>query len=170
MVTFKRRTIREKVLQVLYAYEISKEPITLVIDTVLKELQNNKSDFDFAKKIIYSVIQHQEEIDKIITAKVANWEFNRIAVIDKFLLRIGICELIYFEDIPPKVTINEAIEIAKNYSTEKSSKFINGVLDSVFEELISDKKLVKSGRGLISSSPSKPTKSKKDDNKFTNDK
>ncbi len=160
MSVFKRRTIREKVLQALYAYEISKEPITLVIENVLKELQTHKAEFEFAKKIIYAVVQHQEEIDKIINSKVANWEFNRIATIDKFLLRIGICELMYFEDIPPKVTINEAIEIAKNYSTEKSSKFINGVLDSVFEELVNEKKLTKSGRGLISSSPAKSDKPK----------
>ncbi len=152
MVTFRRRAIREKVLQVLYAHEISKEPITYLIDNILTDLQNQKTDFDFAKQIIYKVLQHQEELDEIIKTKVANWEFSRIAVIDKFLLRIGICELIYFDEIPPKVTINEAIEIAKNYSTDKSSKFINGVLDSVFGQLEKDKKLTKFGRGLISSS------------------
>lgn len=158
MVTFRRRTIREKVLQVLYAHEISQEPITNVIDYILTDLQNYKADFDFAKQIIYKVLQHQEELDEIIKTKVANWEFNRIAVIDKFLLRIGICELIYFDEIPPKVTINEAIEIAKNYSTDKSSKFINGVLDSVYEQLEKDKKLTKSGRGLISSSTTPASK------------
>ncbi len=164
MVTFKRRAIREKVLQVLYAHEVSQEPITKVIDDVLTELQTNKTDFDFAKQIIYKVIQHQDELDEIIKSKVANWEFSRIAVIDKFLLRIGICELIYFDDIPPKVTINEAIEIAKNYSTEKSGKFINGVLDAVYDQLQQENKLKKSGRGLISESttptqkPSNPPK------------
>jgi len=158
MVTFRRRTIREKVLQVLYAHEISQEPITNVIDYILTNLQNHKADFDFAKQIIYKVLQHQDELDEIIKTKVANWEFSRIAVIDKFLLRIGICELIYFDEIPPKVTINEAIEIAKNYSTDKSSKFINGVLDSVYEQLKKDKKLTKSGRGLISSSTTPASK------------
>lgn len=164
MVTFRRRTIREKVLQVLYAHDISKEPITFIIDTILVDLQDHKADFDFAKQLIYKVIQHEEELDNVIKAKVANWEFNRIAVIDKFLLRMGICELMYLHEIPPKVTINEAIEIAKNYSTEKSGKFINGVLDSVYEQLKMDNKLAKSGRGLISTStspsskPSKPVK------------
>lgn len=161
MATFKRRTIREKVLQVLYAYEISKEPITQIIDYILSDLQDHKTDFDFAKQIIYMVIQHQDELDEIIKTKVANWEFNRIAIIDKFLLRMGICELIYFEEIPPKVTINEAIEIAKNYSTEKSSKFVNGVLDSVYEQLVKENKLKKSGRGLISSSITSHNKSQK---------
>lgn len=161
MVTFRRRTIREKVLQVLYAHNVSKEPITFVIDTILVDLQDHKADFDFAKQLIYKVIQHEEELDNVIKAKVANWEFNRIAVIDKFLLRMGICELMYLHEIPPKVTINEAIEIAKNYSTEKSSKFINGVLDSVYDQLKMDNKLAKSGRGLISTSTSPSAKSSK---------
>lgn len=155
MVTFKRRTIREKVLQVLYAHAISQEPITSVIDYILVDLKNKKYEFDFAKQLIYKVIQHQEELDEYIKSKVTNWEFNRIAIIDKILLRMGICELLFFEDIPPKVTINEAIEIAKLYSTEKSSKFINGVIDAVFDQLKAEKKLKKSGRGLIEESTTK---------------
>lgn len=155
MVTFKRRTIREKVLQVLYAHSISQEPITAIIDYILVDLKNKKYEFDFAKQLIYSVIQRQEELDQYIKSKVTNWEFSRIAIIDKLLLRMGICELLYFEDIPPKVTINEAIEIAKLYSTEKSSKFINGVLDAVYDQLKQENKLKKSGRGLISESTQK---------------
>lgn len=165
MVTFRRRTIREKVLQVLYAHEISKEPITFVIDTILVDLQDHKADFDFAKQLIYKVIQHEEELDKIITKKVANWEFSRIAIIDKFLLRMGICELMYLTEIPPKVTINEAIEIAKAYSTEKSSKFINGVLDSVYEQLKAENKLAKSGRGLISTTTTSTAKTTRQNKK-----
>jgi N utilization substance protein B len=161
MVTFRRRTIREKVLQILYAHEISGEPITFVIETIFVDLQEHKTDFEFAKQLIYKVIQHEEELDSIIKLKVTNWEFNRIAVIDKFLLRMGICELIFMSDIPPKVTINEAIEIAKKYSTEKSSKFINGVLDSVYEQLKTENKLLKSGRGLISASSTAPLPPKK---------
>lgn len=162
MVTFKRRTIREKVLQVLYAHTVSQEPITLIIDYILVDLKNKKYEFDFAKQLIYNVIQRQEELDQYIKSKVTNWEFNRIAVIDKLLLRMGICELLYFEDIPPKVTINEAIEIAKLYSTEKSSKFINGVLDAVYDQLKQENKLRKSGRGLISESTSKPKEENKE--------
>jgi N utilization substance protein B len=72
-------------------------------------------------------------------------------VIDHLLLRMGICELLYFESIPPKVTINESIEIAKSFSTEKSGQFINGILDAVLEDLIRTKALRKSGRGLVNS-------------------
>lgn len=149
MTTYRRRQTRERVLQTLYAYELSKEPISTIMESVLGELKSSKEDFEFAKKLVAVVIQHQDEIEKIIVAKVAHWEFDRIAVIDRIILRMGICEMLYFTDIPPKVTINEAIEIAKSFSTEKSGKFVNGVLDAVLEEFRTSDVLHKTGRGLI---------------------
>lgn len=149
MPTFKRRLIREKVLQALYAYELSKEPITDVVNDFLGALKDSKDDFEFAKKIISEVIHHEAETEAIIKAKVAHWEYDRIAYIDKILLRIGICEFLYFPDIPPKVTINESIEIAKAFSTEQSGKFINGVLDAILDDFKEANRLNKSGRGLI---------------------
>jgi len=149
MHTFKRRLIREKVLQTLYAYEISKEPITDVIENVMGDLRNSRDDFEFAKQLVNEVIHHEKEIEKIIRSKVAHWEFERIAFIDRILLRMGICELLYFPDIPPKVTINESIEIAKVFSTELSGKFVNGVLDAILEDLKKSNSIHKSGRGLI---------------------
>jgi N utilization substance protein B len=141
--------VREKVLQALYAYELSKEPILNIVDTVLADLRPHKADFEFARKLINEVITHEEELEARIKAKVDHWEFERIAVIDRMLLRMGICEMLYFQDIPPKVTINESIEVAKTFSTEKSGRFINGVLDAILEDLKSSNKLVKTGRGLI---------------------
>jgi len=149
MATYKRRLIREKVLQALYAYELSKEPITDIVNNVLGELKNHKDDFEFAKKLVTEVIHHEEEVEKYISAKVAHWEFDRIAMVDRILLRMGICEMLYFPDIPPKVTINELIEVAKTFSTEKSGKFVNGVLDAILEELKSTNAMKKTGRGLI---------------------
>ena len=149
MTTFKRRVVREKVLQTLYAYEISKEPITSVINNVMGDLKNSKDDFEFAKKLVNEVIHHEQEIEDIIKSKVANWEFDRIAFIDRILLRMGICEMLYFPDIPPKVTINESIEIAKIFSTEQSGRFVNGVLDAILDDFKKSKLLNKSGRGLI---------------------
>ena len=149
MAIYKRRLTREKVLQALYAYELSKEPISIVIENTLGELQKDSESFAFAKKLIQQVIQHQDEVEQYIKAKVAHWEFDRIAVIDRVLLRMGICELLYFPDIPPKVTINESIEVAKTFSTENSGRFINGVLDAVLEDLKSSKTLHKEGRGLL---------------------
>ena len=79
-------------------------------------------------------------------------ELHRVAVIDRMLLRIGVCEFLYFDDIPPKVTINEAIEIAKLFSTDASGKFVNGVLGAVHQDLKNSGKLVKRGLGLITNS------------------
>jgi N utilization substance protein B len=149
MATFRRRLTREKVLQALYAHELSNEPITDIMETILGELKPHKDDFAFAVQLVRTVLGHEEEIEGYIKAKVAHWEISRIAVVDRMLLRMGIAELLYFPDIPPKVTINELIEVAKNYSTEKSGKFVNGVLDAILEDIKSKGSLVKTGRGLI---------------------
>lgn len=149
MATYRRRLVREKVLQALYAYEMSKEPITDVIENILGNLKSSHDDFKFAKELINQVIQNEDELEKIIKDKVAHWEFDRIAFIDKILLRMGICEFLFFPDIPPKVTINELIEIAKLYSTGQSGKFINGVLDAILHDFKQSNKLHKTGRGLI---------------------
>ncbi len=155
---FKRRVVREKVLQALYAYELSHEPIDFIVENILTTLKQDSETFDFARQFILKVIECAVEIDAMIRKRVEHWEFNRLAVIDKIILRMGICELLYFDDIPPKVTINEAIEIARRYSTEKSDKFVNGVLDSIFNDLKKSGTLKKSGRGLIDISNKKKSK------------
>lgn len=143
-----RRILREKVLQVLYAYELNGEGLTNLTNGILSDL-SSIPDIDFAKKLIDSVVANTKDLDLIIQEKVSNWEMDRIALIDRILLRIGISELMNFPDIPPKVTINEVIEIAKDYSTSNSNKFINGILDAVLSDLKKSGKLIKTGRGLI---------------------
>ncbi|MEP0822255.1 MAG: transcription antitermination factor NusB [Ignavibacterium sp.] len=145
----KRRLVREKVLQALYAHEISRDPIEPIIEYVGAELKKDPPTFEFARRLVAKVLETGEELDAIIRKRVANWEFSRLALIDRVILRMCICELLYFEDIPPKVSINEAIEIARRYSTEKSDKFVNGVLDSVLDDLKANGRLQKSGRGLV---------------------
>jgi N utilization substance protein B len=151
---FKRRVVREKVLQILYAYNLNKESLEALIDTMTSDIEE-KADKAFANDLVHRVLIHKEELDKKIKQRVDNWEMNRIALIDKILLRMGICELLYFPDIPPKVSINEAIEIAKVYSTAGSGKFINGILDVVLTELKDTGKLNKTGRGLLEETVSK---------------
>ena len=104
------------------------------------------------QNLIRKVILNIETLDERIINRVTNWEMNRIALIDKILLRIGICEILHFPDIPPKVSINECIEIAKDFSTAGSAKFINGILDAILAEEKKTGKLNKSGRGLIEES------------------
>ena len=152
--SFKRRLVRERVLQILYAYSMNKESLESLVNGVLSDV-SDKSDRDFANDLVNRVLIHKDELEKMIKQRVDNWELNRIALIDKILLQMGICELLYFPDIPPKVSINEEIEIAKIYSTAGSGKFINGILDAVLSELKDSGKLDKSGRGLLEETISK---------------
>jgi len=152
-----RRLLREKTLQILYAYELNGEGLSALTEFVLSDL-SSQTDIDFAKQLINKTIANRELLDEKIQAKVANWEMDRIALIDRILLRIGIAELLYFPDIPPKVTINEIIEIAKDFSTSNSNKFINGILDAIYNDLKNSGQLNKSGRGLIEKSLPKKSK------------
>lgn len=153
--SLKRRVVREKVLQALYAFELSQEPIQTIIETVVSDLQKQADSFDFAKRLILKIIECESDLDQLIQKHTEHWEFKRIAIIDRIILRMSICELLYFEDIPPKVSMNEAIEIARVFSTEKSDKFVNGILDAVFAELKKDGRIKKTGRGLVDTSPNK---------------
>ena len=154
----RRRAVRERVLQALYAYELSREPIDMIIENIAGDLKKHPEAFAFARELILKVVETTRELDDLIRARIEHWEFNRLAVIDRVILRMGICELLYFDDIPPKVSINEAIEIAREFSTEKSDKFVNGVLDSVLDDLKHAERLTKSGRGLVDTAQVHPKK------------
>jgi N utilization substance protein B len=144
----RRRIIREKVVQSLYAKEISGDPVEHIIRYGLDGLKQNRDAYEFAKRLVIETVNHAADIDRIIKAKVANWDFKRIALLDRLILRMAICELRYFREIPPKVTMNEAIELAKLFSTEKSGQFVNGILDAIVDDLKSSGELTKIGRGL----------------------
>lgn len=146
--SIRRRIIREKVMQALYAYEITKDPPEHVIKCILAGLERNPDAHAFARDLVLTTIEHAAEIDKIIRSKVTNWDFRRIALVDRLILRMGICELLYFKEIPPKVSMNEAIELAKLFSTEKSGQFVNGILDAVLDDVKQSGELAKAGRGL----------------------
>lgn len=145
----RRHIIREKVLQALYAHEISGDPAEHVIEHNIVGLGGHPSEYEFAKQLVMRTIEHDARIDKVIKEKVANWDFKRIAVVDRLILRMAICEFMYFTDIPPKVSVNEAIELAKHFSTEKSGQFVNGVLDAVLGDMKNAGEIHKSGRGLF---------------------
>ena len=145
----RRRRVRERVLQVLYACEMSRDNDNKVVAELLEDLRPDEIAFNFARSLILRVNEQGKELDSLIRGQVEHWEFSRLAVVDKIILRIAICEFLFFEDIPPKVSINEAIEIAREYSTEKSDKFVNGVLDSILDTIRADGRLKKAGRGLL---------------------
>jgi N utilization substance protein B len=147
----KRRILREKILQILYAFEMHGSGLTDIINDQLSDVEKEE-DLRFVNGMVNYVIANRNEINEMIKQRLVNWDVTRIAIIDKLLLQIGIAELLSAEDIPPKVTINETIEIAKEYSTAKSGKFINGILDTVLLELKKEGKIKKVGRGLIENS------------------
>jgi N utilization substance protein B len=150
----KRRLVREKVMQILFANEMNNDSLPLLVDEILHDIETG-ADLDFANELIDNVLKHIDVLDSMIKKRVTNWEMNRIALIDKILLRMGICELLYFSDIPPKVSINEAIEISKEYSTAGSAKFINGILDAILSDEKNSGRLNKKGRGLVEESIAK---------------
>ncbi|HUI64637.1 MAG TPA: transcription antitermination factor NusB [Bacteroidota bacterium] len=145
----RRRIIREKVVQALYAFEIGGDPVDHVVETILTGLKSNAAAYEFARRLIIQTISHTPDIDVVIRQKVTNWDFKRIAILDRLILRMGICELLYFKEIPPKVSMNEAIELAKLFSTQRSGQFVNGVLDAVLNDMRASGELAKSGRGLF---------------------
>jgi len=127
----KRTLAREDALKVLYRIEISKESVDSSIEDFWTVEKANKDVMDFANDLIRGTHENLSKIDELISKYAANWEIKRIAVIDKNILRMGIFELLYRDDVPPKVAINEAIELAKKYGDVDSGKFVNGILDKV---------------------------------------
>lgn len=114
--------------------------------------KGEEGDYRLLSTLFYVTIERHEEFDEYIQSKAENWELERIALIDRILMQMGICEMLTFEEIPIKVTINEYLEIAKKFSTPKSSKFINGILDSLYSEFKETGGINKSGRGLVEES------------------
>ncbi|MCU0644875.1 MAG: transcription antitermination factor NusB [bacterium] len=143
-----RRRGRELALYALYAFEMTKNPLEQITKEVIETEEKNEGIISFAEELAKITISHSKDLDQLIERWAHNWEFSRIAIIDKLILRMAISEFLYFEDIPPKVSIDEAIEISKKYSTEQSGKFINGILDSVLNDLKNLGQINKTGRGL----------------------
>ncbi|MCP4441809.1 MAG: transcription antitermination factor NusB [Aureispira sp.] len=112
--------------------------------------QEANSEFvhEFGKELLYLSIRHDEELREMIVPKLKNWKEDRVAIIDMLLLKLGICEFLHFPSVPTKVTINEYVSLAKEYSTDKSKRFVNGILDRLMKELMDEGKINKEGRGL----------------------
>ena len=167
-----RRQIREKVMQAVYACKVSGEKPRTMYDLLLKEVheelvaieerKGQSGDTHLMDTLYFDALENGDRYDSMIISKAENWELDRIALIDRILMHLAICEMLNMENIPVKVTINEYLELAKLYSTPKSNKFINGILDSLFNELNGSGKIIKKGRGLQQgrSKNSKPQKYK----------
>ena len=129
-----RRMAREGVLEALFSHEYSDVERKITINRVLENVPERKANLGFITNLFNNVLDNSKWADKLIEEHLQNWEFSRVAKVDKVLLKMGICEIYFLEDIPPKVTISEMVEISKVYSTDESPNFINGILDAVYKD------------------------------------
>jgi len=135
----KRTKAREFALQILYQVEISKNGLQNCLNDFWKnrECTTNDAIREFTESLVRGICDRREEIDKVITKATENWQLSRMAAVDRNILRMASYELLFMPDIPPKVSINEAIDIAKKYGDQDSSKFVNGVLDKINKTWVS---------------------------------
>jgi N utilization substance protein B len=132
----KRRRSREFALQVLYQLEIKKEDVLQAMGQLGAHFSPGGKEDEFSKRIVLGVTEHLQEIDRLIEERSEHWRLDRMTIIDRNILRIAIFELLYCDEVPPKVTLNEAIDLGKRYGSEESGGFINGILDRIQNEVV----------------------------------
>lgn len=137
----KRTVARECALKILYQVELINIPPERAIPSFWEQESEHPADVrEFAADIVNNVFMRVKDIDDKISEYATNWQITRMAVIDRNVLRIGLYELMYAPGIPPKVAINEAVELAKKYGDMQSSKFVNGILDKIHKQEIAPQK------------------------------
>ena len=132
-----RHISRVLVLQSLFAWDFNKtqdNPVK-ILNYTKKEFTPSDDEENFALNLLKNIVERWKELNNLITKHASEWPLKQISIVDRNILRIGIYELKYGQDIPPKVAINEAIELAKNYGGDNSSKFVNGVLGTIYKEI-----------------------------------
>ena len=132
-----RKLAREAVLQALYAKHVSDEESKKVLHDIFTRYKFDKQTKKFVEQLFHSTIDFSKELDKQIESSLDNWTVDRLNVIDRLIMKMSLCEMIHLKsyDISHKVTISSAIENAKKFSSEDSTSFVNGVLDSIYKEL-----------------------------------
>jgi transcription antitermination protein NusB len=131
-----RRKAREFALQMLFQWDITRDTIDQVATTFFQNQdQESPAVVDFARQLVKRTVEHVEEIDRLIQRHAEHWRLDRMATVDRNLLRLATQEFLYDKETPKTVVINEAIEIARRFSAQESPQFINGILDSIKKEL-----------------------------------
>ena len=128
-----RSKAREVALCLLYQIEIVKSDFRQAIQNYSESTSHQQEVIDFSSVLIEGVVKNLELINSLIKKHVKNWEIERMAVVDRNILRMACFELLFLEDIPPKVSINEAIELAKRFGDVDSPRFVNGILDKIYK-------------------------------------
>lgn len=130
-----RRKARENALKVLYAREVGDHAVADVLQSFWEDFEPSEEGRDFTELIVRGTIEHLDRIDRSIQSVSTHWKISRMACVDRNILRMATYELFFLDEIPKRVTLNEAIEIAKRYGTEDSWAFINGILDKLAGEV-----------------------------------
>ena len=136
----KRRRSRELTIKVLFHLEFSRDDPGIAFDLICNNFGASDDVKQFSKGLVLGVCVHLKDLDTLIGKTSSNWRLERIAKIDRSILRLAIYELLYMDDIPPKVSINEAVDLGKKFGTEESGAFINGILDKIYNTFMTDKK------------------------------
>ena len=129
-----RSRARELTLKYLYAVDVAGRETVEDFDNFIVTQEERGAALPFARDLVRGTLDHLNEIDDLLRRLADNWSLGRMAVVDRNILRLGCYELLYVEDIPEKATINEAVELAKRYSTAQSGAFVNGILDKVIRD------------------------------------
>ena len=130
-----RRFARELVLQGLYAAEMAEASPDKIIEDLMSRHTVDTKFREFMERLFNTSLNQKEWIRTQIEERLENWDITRVAIVDLLVLQMMIAEMVFLEDIPPKVSITEGVEIARKYSTDESSSFVNGILDSVYHSL-----------------------------------
>ena len=134
-----RHKARAIALQVLYQKEIIEEPLENIWAFFCKHYQYPKESLDYAWKLVQGVVENQPQIDLLLGQYATHWQIERMPFIERNILRLATYEMLYISDVPPKVSINEAIELAKIYGSKTSSTFVNAILDAIYHKEIKGK-------------------------------
>ncbi|TGM58376.1 transcription antitermination factor NusB [Leptospira adleri] len=131
-----RRTSREIAVMALYQLELTKPPLKEVLKFKWYDKKTEQEERDFAISIVNGVVKNQEQIDTLIKKYSKNWDFSRISVVNKAILRLSVYALLYTWEVPKNVTIDEAVELTKEFESEESARFVNGILDAILKNEI----------------------------------
>lgn len=133
----KRQKSREKAMELLFSMELSKNSYEETIETFIEDydMDLNTIDVEYIKNVVKTVIDNLEVIDSKVVESLVNWKLDRVSKVNLTILRLAVGEMMFIEDVPGSVAINEAVELTRKYSDEKSTSFVNGVLDKVLKTL-----------------------------------
>lgn len=145
-----RRLARRIALQILFCNDFLHEDLESVARRVVESLEEPLSPF--TQELVHRTTEHEKSLNDLIRKHLRNWDYQRVAVLDRVLIRLALCEMLFFPDIPVEVSINEALEISKDFSNLKSRRFVNGILDSIYKELLSTNQVQKTASPRIPAS------------------